>query len=104
MLKGRFQTKYVSPSQVLIKDTANEQRLTIHCSKGLPINEIKIMGHDRFVVAYATNTLIIADMSTGCCSEIEWQSAGNERFYFNNENVCMIINAGEVCTSALIAV
>ncbi|VDK75197.1 unnamed protein product, partial [Onchocerca ochengi] len=96
MLKGRFQTKYVSPSQVLIKDTANEQRITIHCSKGLPINEIKIMGHDRFVLAYTTNTMIIADMSTGHRSEIEWQSAGNERFYFENENVCMIINAGEV--------
>lgn len=55
------------------------------------------MGHDRFVVAYTTNTLIIADISTGYYSEIEWQSAGNERFYFDNEHVCMIINAGEVC-------
>lgn len=55
------------------------------------------MGHDRFVVAYTTNTLIIADMSNSYCSEIEWQSAGNERFYFDNEHVCMIINAGEVC-------
>ncbi|EJD74502.1 intraflagellar transporter osm-1 [Loa loa] len=96
ILKGRFQTKYISPSQVLIKDITSEQRVTIHSSKGLPINEIKIMGHDRFVVAYTTNTLMIADMSTSYCSEIEWQSAGNERFYFDNENVCMIINAGEV--------
>ncbi|KAL3991031.1 WD domain G-beta repeat family protein [Acanthocheilonema viteae] len=96
MLKGRFQTKYVSPSQVLIKDTNGEQCVTIHSSKALPINQIKIMGHDRFVVAYTTNTLIIADMTTGCCSEIEWQSVGNERFYFDNEHVCMIINAGEV--------
>ncbi|VDM13436.1 unnamed protein product [Wuchereria bancrofti] len=96
ILKGHFETKYVSPSQVIIKDTATEQRVTIHSSKGLPINEIKIMGHDRFVVAYTTNTLIIADMRNGYCSEIEWQSAGNEKFYFDNENVCMIINAGEV--------
>ncbi|KAM3727543.1 Intraflagellar transport protein [Dirofilaria immitis] len=96
MLKGRFRTKYISPSQVLISDTTSEQRVTIHCSKGLPINQIKIMGHDRYVVAYTTNTLILADMSTGCCSEIEWQSAGNEKFYFDNENICMIINAGEV--------
>uniref|UniRef100_A0A915PPW5 Intraflagellar transport protein 172 n=1 Tax=Setaria digitata TaxID=48799 RepID=A0A915PPW5_9BILA len=96
MLKGRFQTKYVSPSQVLIKDTTGEQRVTIHSSSGLLINEIKIMGHDRFVVAYTTSTLIVADMITGYCSEIEWKSAGNERFCFDNENVCMIINAGEV--------
>lgn len=55
------------------------------------------MGHDRYVVAYTSNTLIIADMSSGRYSEIEWKSAGNERFYFDNERVCMIINAGEVC-------
>lgn len=42
MLKGRFQTKYVSPSQVLIKDTGGEQCVTIHSSKALPINEIKV--------------------------------------------------------------
>ncbi|VDK73481.1 unnamed protein product [Litomosoides sigmodontis] len=96
ILKGRFQMKYISSSQVLIKDTAGEHGVTIHSSKALPINEIKIMGRDRFVVAYTTNTLIIANMCTGCCSEIEWQSAGNERFYFENEHVCMIINAGEV--------
>ncbi|KAK6114288.1 hypothetical protein QQG55_55400 [Brugia pahangi] len=96
ILKGHFETKYVSPSQVIIKDTSTEQHVTIHSSKGLPINEIKIMGHDRYVIAYTTNTLIIADMRSGYCSEIEWQSAGNEKFYFDNENVCMIINAGEV--------
>lgn len=60
------------------------------------------MGRDRFVVAYTANTLIIAEMSTGYCSEIDWQSAGNERFYFDNENVCMIFNAGEVCMYMLL--
>uniref|UniRef100_A0A0R3RLE7 WD_REPEATS_REGION domain-containing protein n=1 Tax=Elaeophora elaphi TaxID=1147741 RepID=A0A0R3RLE7_9BILA len=48
------------------------------------------MGYDRFVVAYTTNTLIIGDMGTGSCSEVEWQSAGNERFYFDNERVNLV--------------
>lgn len=42
ILKGRFQTKYISPSQVLIKDITGEQGVTIHSSKALPINEIKV--------------------------------------------------------------
>ncbi|VDN95804.1 unnamed protein product [Brugia pahangi] len=43
ILKGHFETKYVSPSQVIIKDTSTEQHVTIHSSKGLPINEIKVI-------------------------------------------------------------
>lgn len=42
ILKGRFHTKYISPSQVLIKDIVGEQRVTIHSSKGFPVNEIKV--------------------------------------------------------------
>lgn len=59
-------------------------------------DSIQVMGRDRFVVAYTSSTLILADMFTERSSEIDWQSAGNEKFYFDNENVCLIINAGEV--------
>ncbi|VDM37534.1 unnamed protein product [Toxocara canis] len=96
LLKGRFETTYVAPSQVLIKDISSEQRITIRSSKGYSIEEIKVMGRDRFVVAYTPNSLIVADMATDRSSEVTWQSAGNERFFFDNENVCLIVNAGEV--------
>lgn len=56
----------------------------------------QVMGRDRFVVAYTPNSLIVADMITEKSSEVTWQSAGNERFFFDNENVCLIVNAGEV--------
>uniref|UniRef100_A0A915BZY3 Intraflagellar transport protein osm-1 n=1 Tax=Parascaris univalens TaxID=6257 RepID=A0A915BZY3_PARUN len=96
LLKGHFEITYVASSHVLINDINSQQRISIRSSKGYPIDEIKVMGRDRFVVAYTPNSLIVADMITEKSSEVTWQSAGNERFFFDNENVCLIVNAGEV--------
>uniref|UniRef100_A0AC34RHS0 Uncharacterized protein n=1 Tax=Panagrolaimus sp. JU765 TaxID=591449 RepID=A0AC34RHS0_9BILA len=51
---------------------------------------------NRYVIAYTANTLILVDRETEKSSEIPWESGGNEKFYLDNENVCMIINAGEI--------
>lgn len=66
ILKGRFQTKYISPSQVLIKDTAGEQRVTIHSSEGLPITEIKV----AFFIFYSFSFL-----------------NGNLKYYIKQQNI-----------------
>ncbi|VDN00883.1 unnamed protein product [Thelazia callipaeda] len=96
VLKGHFQAVHISPSQIILKSTANDLSVSMHSTKELSIADIKVMGRDRYAVAYTASTLIIADLSSGRCSEIEWQSAGNEKFYFDYENVCMIVNAGEI--------
>lgn len=62
-------------------------RVTIRSELGLEIDEIKVMGKDRYVVAYTNSSLLLADLETARSSEIQWQSAGNEKFYFENENV-----------------
>lgn len=54
------------------------------------------MGQNRYIVAYTPVSLIIADINTNRSSEIDWEGAGNEKFFFNDEDVCLIINAGEV--------
>jgi intraflagellar transport protein 172 len=56
------------------------------------------MGKDRYLVARTSNTLLLGDLATFKLSEVAWHgSGGNEKFYFENENVCMIFNAGELC-------
>ncbi|KHJ87890.1 hypothetical protein OESDEN_12325 [Oesophagostomum dentatum] len=55
-----------------------------------------VMGRDRFIVAYTASSLIIASIESGLSSEIEWHSGGNEKFYFDFEHVCIIVNAGEI--------
>uniref|UniRef100_A0A8R1I6R6 Intraflagellar transport protein 172 homolog n=1 Tax=Caenorhabditis japonica TaxID=281687 RepID=A0A8R1I6R6_CAEJA len=96
MLKSRFETTYVAPSHVILRDVTNDTRTNVLSNKGLAIDELKIMGKDRFVVGYTSSTIVIADTETQRFSELEWQSGGHEKFYFEFNNCCLIINAGEI--------
>ncbi|CAL2048973.1 unnamed protein product [Caenorhabditis brenneri] len=96
MLKSRFETTYVAPSHVILRDVTNESRTNVISNRGLAIDELKILGKDRFVVGYTSSTIIIADTDSQRFSELEWQSGGHEKFYFDFNNCCLIVNAGEV--------
>ena len=42
-------------------------------------------------------TMLLGDLQKNLLSEIPWpNSGGNEKYYFENDNVCMIFNAGEL--------
>ena len=54
----------------------------------LQIERIRIMGKDRYIVAHTALTLLLGDLVTNGRCEVAWQgSGGNEKFYFDNENV-----------------
>ncbi|CDW58516.1 Intraflagellar transport 172 homolog [Trichuris trichiura] len=82
--------------QILVKNRKSTERLTLRSRYADEISEVKVLGNDRFVVAKCRNSLLIGDMFSGKFSEILWQSAGNEKFYFEFENACLIFNAGEL--------
>ncbi len=62
------------------------------------------MGKDRYLVAHTTNTLLIGDIQSCKLSEINWQSTGNEKFYCDNENVCLITTWHIVVASVLYSI
>ncbi len=46
------------------------------------------MGKDRYLVAHTSATLLLGDLLSCKLSEVAWQdTGGNEKFYFDNENV-----------------
>ncbi len=46
------------------------------------------MGKDRYLVAHTSATLLLGDLLSCKLSEVAWQdTGGNEKFYFENENV-----------------
>ncbi|RCN37320.1 tetratricopeptide repeat protein [Ancylostoma caninum] len=115
MLKSRFETTYVAPSHVIVRDVTTNTKTNLVSQKGYAIDNLKVchgfvhigaellsvvvlkvMGKDRFILAYTASSLIIADIESGLSSEIEWHSGGNEKFYFDFEHVCIIVNAGEI--------
>jgi intraflagellar transport protein 172 len=51
---------------------------------------------DQFLIANTPETLLMGDLSTCKLSEVPWTSGGNEKFYFEHPNICMVFNAGEL--------
>lgn len=96
--KNKFEITYVGPSQVLVKSTdTGGKGVTLKSRFGYEINDVRIMGADRYVVARTPDTLLLGDISTDMVSEVLWpHSSHSERFYFDNQNVCLIFNAGEL--------
>jgi intraflagellar transport protein 172 len=56
------------------------------------------LGKDNYLVGRTEESLILCDLTRSSTSEVPWISSGSkhERFYFENPNVCLIFNAGEL--------
>lgn len=98
LYKGKFEITYVGLSQVLIRNKTTSQQIDLKSHYGYEIFEVKILGKDRYVIAHTSDTLMIGDIQTGRLSEIPWRSVSSseEKFYFENESVCMIFSGGEL--------
>ncbi|VDP60539.1 unnamed protein product [Heligmosomoides polygyrus] len=96
MLNSRFETTYVAPSHVILRDVNTGVKTSLVSRKGYAIENLKMMGKDRYAIGYTASSLILADSDTGLSSEIDWQSGGNEKFYFEFAHVCVIMNVGEI--------
>ncbi|XP_069035784.1 intraflagellar transport protein 172 homolog [Lepisosteus oculatus] len=95
--KNKFEMTYVGLSQVIVKNLSTGTRVVLKSHYGYEVDEVKIMGKDRYLVAHTSDTLLLGDLGSNKLSEVAWQgSGGNEKFFFENETVCMIFNAGEL--------
>uniref|UniRef100_A0A3B4BGA9 Intraflagellar transport protein 172 homolog n=1 Tax=Periophthalmus magnuspinnatus TaxID=409849 RepID=A0A3B4BGA9_9GOBI len=95
--KNKFEMTYVGLSQVVVRNLSTGARVILKSYYGYEIEEVKILGKDRYLVAHTSDTLLLGDLLTNKLSEVAWPgSGGNEKFFFENESVCMIFNAGEL--------
>ncbi|KAJ3038900.1 hypothetical protein HDV00_012822 [Rhizophlyctis rosea] len=93
--KGKFEFTYVSPSQVIVKRLSTGSRIVLKSHYGYEIQKVNIF-QDQFLIANTPDTLLMGDLATCKLSEIPWQGSGNEKFFFENPQVCMVFNAGEL--------
>ncbi|XP_064219997.1 intraflagellar transport protein 172 homolog isoform X2 [Aotus nancymaae] len=70
---------YVGPSQVIVKNLSSGTRVVLKSHYGYEVEEVKILGKERYLVAHTSDTLLLGDLNTNRLSE-----------------VCMIFNAGEL--------
>lgn len=106
-------------SQLLLKSLheSDSTVLIVESQLGLEIDDVRFMGtlapksvcfkkinfffgnlgKDNYLVAHTEGSLILCDLTRNLTSELSWSSSGhNEKFYFENPNVCFIFNAGEL--------
>ena len=121
--KGKFEFTYVSMSTVIVKRLATgarsildsqapASRVTPDLTPRIPVhtgariilksqfgyeitNRINIF-QDRFLVGHTNETVLLGDLESCKLSEVPWAGGGHEKFYFDNEKVAMIFNAGEL--------
>lgn len=96
--QDKFELTYVAPSQVLLKSLHEQtDAFVIESQVGLEIDDVRIMGKDNYLVARTEESLILCDLTRNLTSEVLWSNSGrNEKFYFENPNVCLVFNAGEL--------
>lgn len=96
--QDKFELTFVAPSQILLKSLQEpSDTLSIESDLGMEIDDVRIMGKDSYLVARTDESLILCDLIRGLTSEVAWTASGrHERFYFENPNVCLVFNAGEL--------
>lgn len=96
--QDKFEITFVAPSQVLMKSLQDQNStMMVESQLGLEIDDVRIMGRDNYLVGRTEESLILCDLTRGLTSEVPWIATGrHERFYFENPNVCLIFNAGEL--------
>jgi intraflagellar transport protein 172 len=92
----RFEMTYVALSQVIVTNMSTGSRVNMKSRHGYEVKQVQVLGGERYLVGHTSHTLLLGDLASCKLSEVAWQSGGNEKLYLENENVCMIFNAGEL--------
>lgn len=56
--------------QVLVKNLSTGTRVALKSHYGYEIEEVKIMGRDRYLVAHTSDTLLLGDLMQNKLSEV----------------------------------
>lgn len=56
--------------QVIIKNISTGKRVIVKSEFGYEIEDVKVLGKDRFVVAHTADTLLFGDLENGRTSEV----------------------------------
>lgn len=81
--------------QVIVKRLSSGTRIVLKSHFGYEVLKINVYS-DQYLIAHTPETLLIGDLDSCKLSEVPWSGSGSEKFLFDNPNVCMVYNAGEL--------
>ena len=68
--KNKFEMTHVGPNQVIVKTISTNSRIILKSHYGYEIDEVRIMGKDRYLVAHTSDTLLLGDLQNNKLSEV----------------------------------
>ena len=100
MVSCGYEITYVSHSQLLVRKEEDQSHrpVVLNSRRGLDIVDITIH-EDRYMTGHTDETLLISDLTSGCVSEIDWNSSGDHQevgFNFDDESAVIIHYASEL--------
>ena len=95
LYKGNFEFTYVSHSQVIVKRLSTGTRIVLKSQFGYEIVKVHVY-QDLYLVSHSPTTLLVGDLGSCKVSEVPWSGSGQEKFVFDNPQVCMVFNVGEL--------
>ncbi|RTG85468.1 intraflagellar transport protein 172 [Schistosoma bovis] len=97
LYKKIFELNYVGPSQVIVRNLKSDDTIVLQSKFGYEIDDVKVMGKNRYLVTHTSNTLILGDLRANQLSEVPWSRKNpKERFYFGYNKFCIIFGSGEL--------
>lgn len=64
------------PYQVIVKNLSSGTRVVLKSHYGYEVEEVKILGKERYLVAHTSDTLLLGDLNTNRLSEVGTGDAG----------------------------
>ena len=61
---------HVGPNQVIVKNLSSNTRVILKSHYGYEIDEVRIMGKDRYLVSHTSDTLLLGDLLHNKLSEV----------------------------------
>lgn len=70
--RDKFELTFVGPSQVLVRPLGEDagRGVVLRSHLGREIDDVRIMGRDRYLVARTDDTLLIGDLQQNLLSEV----------------------------------
>lgn len=66
--------------QVIVRNLSSGTRVVLKSYYGYEIEEVKIMGKDRYLVAHTSETLLLGDLLTNKLSEVRFHNFNHKKF------------------------
>lgn len=64
------------PSKVIVKNLSSGTRVVLKSHYGYEVEEVKILGKERYLVAHTSDTLLLGDLNTNRLSEVGTMNGG----------------------------